>query len=136
MRVMIPLTVALALTASMIAAPLRPGHADSNFDETRLSTTTVGKPVVVGHHSNTNNKCQITRTPNITVTTPPAHGEISTRPGAYTVNKVGSHCNGREVEGVLVVYTPAAGFTGDDKFIYNVSYGTSVQTNTVAVSVH
>ncbi len=86
--------------------------------EIRVSTR-AGAPVVVLHEAEWTRTCSSTGGPQVTFSPQPANGLISTRPVEKVVRRCdagGCECKGRTVSGPEIVYTPQAGFKGQDRF--------------------
>jgi len=75
---------------------------------------------------------------------PPTHGSVAIRPGRFvfkTDNPKFVACNGTEMDGTIVFYTPAAGFAGTDNFVIVVplfshtgkNRGSDISTVTITV---
>lgn len=90
-------------------------------------------------HSHLGTNCRSDALPTIEVTTPPSSGTVVIRETVVTAATTGSartNCLGATTSGVGVFYTPAAGFTGLDRFRYTLTNpGGRSQTYAVIVGV-
>lgn len=84
--------------------------------------TTAGKAAEIGHHARWNANCDSAAAPRLSIEQPPAHGRLCVVPGpirpVMSRSGVGLNCVGRTIEGVHVVYSPHAAFTGIDTLRY------------------
>jgi hypothetical protein len=60
-------------------------------------------------------RCHYGSKPTPRVTTQPAHGKLSFQWISHKITDGMQNCNGKVVKGMLVTYTPAKGFHGQDK---------------------
>jgi hypothetical protein len=103
-------------------------------------TTPAGKEVLVRDHTEVTTSCTGSM-PVIDITHPPAHGKVDVRP-AHFVFRAGSgyaavkSCEGRDVDGGGVWYTPQAGFKGVDDFSYTVDHGAGKHRQTDTWNAH
>lgn len=92
-----------------------------NSNLTSGYTTLSGKPLKISHFISVNPDCSSKGYTVLRVITPPENGKISfvqsvdftsprLRPGTDF-----SHCNNKRIAGTSLIYTPNAGFIGDDK---------------------
>jgi hypothetical protein len=87
--------------------------------------TEPGREVLIRGFAEFHGNCTLRRVQTITVVDAPAHGRVETRPGVVTIgpNWVGNGaCEGTKLDGVQVFYVPAAGYTGSDRFSFDVGY--------------
>ncbi len=87
--------------------------------------TAPGREVTVRGFAEFDGNCRLRNVQRIQVVDAPAHGTVETRPGVVTIGKnwVGdTHCEGTKLDGVFVYYKPADGFTGTDRFSFDVDY--------------
>jgi hypothetical protein len=77
-----------------------------------------GRPARVFVFAGWDAACASTAAPQVTVTTAPAQGDVSFRPGQATsiAASAGGTCGGRKVTGTAVYYTARAGSSGTDRF--------------------
>ena len=88
-------------------------------------STRAGHEVLVRGFAEFDASCKLKRVQTITVAVPPTGGSVETRPGDVVIgpNWVGAgDCQGKTLRGVNVVYVPALGFTGADRFALDVGY--------------
>lgn len=85
---------------------------------TRSAPVVAGRPARVFVFAGWDEACTATAPPDITVTQPPAHGDISFRAGQETTIAASASgtCAGRTVTGTGVYYTARAGASGTDRF--------------------
>ncbi len=87
--------------------------------------TTTGREVLVRGFAEFDAQCRLKHVQSITVVDAPLHGRVETRPGQVVIgdNWVGSKdCGGTKLPGVRVFYVPATGYTGTDRFTFDVGY--------------
>ena len=116
-----------ACVLGMLLPALLLAGASAAAAETLHRATAAGQPVMIRRHVNFLSGCAGV-IPTITFTTPPAHGAVEVRPDHFFFPKgfAGSpfkDCEGREVDGGAIWYTPAAGFHGVDNFTWTVDFG-------------
>jgi hypothetical protein len=92
-----------------------------------LKTTEAGQPVKIRNHVKLSSGCG-GGAPEIDFTPNPAHGTISIRPDRFMLTKgwvsgTLMECEGRDVDGVAIWYTPQPGFHGVEQLAWTVSYG-------------
>jgi len=85
---------------------------------TRSAPVVAGRPARVFVFAGWDAACAATAAPDITVTQPPAQGEITFRAGQETTIAASASgtCAGRTVTGTGVYYTARAGASGTDQF--------------------
>ncbi len=124
--------VLLTLLAGPVAA-----MADA---PTILKTTPAGTPVKVRNHVELSSGC-VGSAPNISFSVKPAHGTIDIRPDRFVFGKgyvsgVMKACEGQQVDGIALWYTPAAGFHGIDQMTWTASFsGRSHRADTYSAQV-
>lgn len=69
-------------------------------------------------------------TPDIQITTPPAKGDVTLKPGQTTTVQFSSSgaCTGRQVTGTGIYYTARKGQTGPDSFAISAAAGSGAPT--------
>jgi hypothetical protein len=92
-----------------------------------MLTTKAGQAVKVRNHVKLGAGCT-GGAPEIDFTPAPAHGKIDIRTDRFVLQKgfvSGAlvDCEGRQVDGVAIWYTPDAGFHGVEKLTWTTSYG-------------
>ena len=99
------------------AAPL-PGDAPTADAAVRSSPVVPGRPARVFVFAGFGDKCEPVAAPQITVTAPPAKGEVTFVPGQDTTIQYSAQgtCIGQKTKGTGVYYTARAGQTGTDRF--------------------
>jgi hypothetical protein len=90
-------------------------------------TTPAGQPVKIRNHVKLSPGCGGS-SPEIDFSPGPAHGKVEVKPDRFVFGKgyvSGGlrECEGREVDGVAIWYTPAPGFHGVDQFTWSASFG-------------
>jgi len=96
--------------------------------EQLLRTTSAGQPVKIRDHGLTLG-CEGVP-PVITFTQQPAHGSVDIRPSRFVFAKgyvtgTTKTCEGQNVDGIAIWYTPAAGFHGVDQIAWLADFGGS-----------
>lgn len=85
--------------------------------ETYTRTTTVGKPVVAMVTGNyTFNSCETWEPPEPSLWVEPKHGKVTHGLHRLPLKAPGNRCDGKLIDYRVSVYTPNAGFKGQDKF--------------------
>lgn len=100
-------------------------------------TTEAGTAVLVTHHAALDEGCGGS-IPPIQVTQAPAHGTVDVRPARFVMKGAfagRTDCNGREVDGAAVWYTPAAGYHGSDGFALSIHHGRKNYADSVRITV-
>jgi hypothetical protein len=94
------------------------GEAPTQDAATRSMPVVPGRPARVFVFAGWDAACAPTAAPQVSVTAPPAQGDISFRPGQQTTiaASAGGTCSGRTVTGTGVYYTARAGAAGTDRF--------------------
>lgn len=99
--------VALAATTMALAG----------CNETYTRTTTVGKPVVALVAGNyTSGSCETWEPPEPSLWVEPKHGTVAHGLHRLPLKLPGNPCDGKLIDYRYSVYTPNAGFRGQDKF--------------------
>ena len=114
----------IAVVALVVAAGLGVAAAQAPPLVVKRSTR-AGHEVLVRGFAEFDASCKLKRVQTITVAVPPTGGSVETRPGDVVIgpNWVGAaDCQGKTLRGVNVVYVPAPGFTGADRFSLDVGY--------------
>jgi len=85
---------------------------------TRTSPVIVGRPARVFVMAGVGKNCEALPAPAITITAPPAKGEVTFRPGQETVIAASAQgtCANQKAIGTGIYYTARAGSTGTDIF--------------------
>lgn len=87
--------------------------------------TRAGEEVIVRGFAEFDGQCRLKNVQRITVASAPTGGSVEMRPGDVVIgpNWVGAgQCAGTTLPGVQVFYVPAPGFTGTDRFSFDVVY--------------
>lgn len=85
--------------------------------ETYTRTTTAGKPVVAMVTGNyTFNSCETWEPPEPSLWVEPKHGKVTHGLHRLPLKAPGNRCDGKLIDYRVSVYTPNAGFKGQDKF--------------------
>ena len=111
------------LAAILIAASALPVLADEALVVRKQ--TRAGEDVVVRGFAEFDAQCRLKGVQQIAVASAPRGGSVEMRPGDVVIgpNWVGrGQCAGTTLRGVQVVYVPAPGFTGTDRFSLDVRY--------------
>lgn len=120
-RVLRLLPATALLSACSAAGPtagppsLPPATVDS---ATRSAPVVPGRPARVFVFAGWDGACATLAAPQVTVTSPPAQGEVSFRPGQETTiaGSATGPCAGKRATGTGVYYTARAGAAGSDRF--------------------
>ena len=85
---------------------------------TRASPVVVGRPARVFVFAGVGARCETLSPPQLTVTVPPAKGELSFKPGQPTLiaTPAKGTCAGRDALGTGMYYNARAGSDGIDRF--------------------
>jgi len=98
-----------------------------NETRTHTASTVAGQEVIFDRHARWRSAdCSEGPPPVIQIDSPPRHGKVLTRPGAYTPTTSSdgdTHCLGRLMKGIFLVYQPDDGFVGTDSLSYTVDFG-------------
>ncbi len=131
--------IAAAIGAVALCGAARPASAQiGETDRMIQRQTTAGQAVRIWPYVKLNHRCQQNGTPQISLLTPPAHGSIEQRSEEVAITTVlpgGNDCRGKSAPGIAVWYTPAAGFKGQERFDYQVTYGSLSRHDTIVVDV-
>ena len=87
--------------------------------------TRAGQEVLVRGFADIDAQCRLKHVQKIAIASAPRGGRDETRPGDVVIgaNWVGAgHCEGTTLRGAQVIYVPAPGFTGTDRFSLDVAY--------------
>jgi hypothetical protein len=105
-------------TVSLAKEPLRlpPDGAHFSF------IVDPGEKVRIWGYAQPDAQCNSPTVPLILNSTPPQHGALLGRSESFTQTSTrsGIYCIGHRINGVVVYYTPEAGFHGIDRFEYDV----------------
>lgn len=83
---------------------------------TVTGTVPAGKSTVVGTYGMySQSDCTTWELPEVSVTTQPTHGSITTSMAPSAFDK-GHPCYGKSINQRVITYTPKAGFRGQDRF--------------------
>lgn len=95
-----------------------PAEAPTLDAATRTMPVVAGRPARVFVFAGWDAACAAMAAPQVSVTTAPAQGDVSFRPGQATsiAASAGGTCAGRTVTGTGVYYTARAGASGSDRF--------------------
>ncbi|HRO50215.1 MAG TPA: hypothetical protein PLW75_08750 [Hyphomicrobium sp.] len=147
------LTTRLALLAAALASPAMTGCTASaphvTGDGTAVSDAAGGdgvrrEPVVAGRRARVfvmagfDADCRSQPEPALTVTVPPAKGDVSFQPGQQTAIRTSATgtCTGATVTGTGIYYTARPGETGQDAFTVSaVSSAGSVTERSFTVTI-
>jgi hypothetical protein len=125
------------LAWAMLAAPAV--AADSTPPERTVTafTTDIDHEVRIAAYVQFRSRnCVPDGAPSIEIVTKPNHGSVSLRPGPILVKESRSgDCVGYTFPGVNIWYTPAAGFSGADRFDYDVFFTKDTRHNTATIDV-
>jgi hypothetical protein len=113
-RHVVPVLLALLAVPAVADAP------------TILRTTPAGTPVRVRRHVELSSGC-VGSAPTITFSVKPAHGTVDIRPDRFVFGKgyvsgAMKACEGQQVDGIAIWYTPAAGFHGVDQIAWTAGF--------------
>jgi hypothetical protein len=99
------------------SAPL-PGDAPTADAAVRSTPVVPGRPARVFIFAGFGKQCEPVGAPQITITAPPAKGEVSFVPGQETTIQYSAQgtCIGQKTQGTGVYYTARAGQQGTDRF--------------------
>ena len=119
---------AAALAAALLATALptcQPAHAQRVLAREQVfhRSTDAGEERRVFTYAQYHRDCQPDDPPRIVLRVPPEHGSMVLRPRPSTVTAVregGYDCSGHTYPGIAVVYVPAPGFHGNDRFEWDV----------------
>ena len=112
-------------TAAVLALTLACSglYAQSQGPFKKKRRTDANQEVLVDSHVHYTDQCTSASAPLIDVTQPPQHGRVDVREGDVIAkpHAVGiADCTGTTLRGVLVYYTPARDFVGQEFFTYDV----------------
>jgi hypothetical protein len=116
----VPLVLVLLAGASVaLADDVPPIH----------KATPAGQAVKLRNHVKLTSTCAGSE-PTISFSQKPAHGTVDVRPDRFTfgegyVSGALKACEGRQVDGIAIWYTPAAGFHGVDQISWTADFGGS-----------
>ena len=107
------------------AVPL-PGDAPTADTAVRSAPVVPGRAARVFVFAGFGDKCEEVAAPQITITAPPAKGEVTFVPGQETTiqHSAQGTCIGQKVQGTGVYYTARAGQRGTDRFALSAKLGT------------
>jgi hypothetical protein len=108
-------------------------------DQHLTKTTEAAKAVSILGYSRSNQSCEGIEPPALYLDKPPDHGTICFRPGNIKLSEaiVGglTHCLGRTIRGVSVIYLPRWGYIGPDDVRYTVVFPQARQSVYVDLTV-
>ncbi len=126
-----------AVDATATQTPVAPGAVTQDA-ATRTSPVVVGRPARVFVFAGVGKNCEALAAPAVTITAPPAKGDLSFKPGqetAITASAQGT-CVGQKSTGTGVYYTARAGSEGTDRFSVSAKLaGGEVSTRTFEVRI-
>jgi hypothetical protein len=109
--------------ALMATSSFSPALAE---DQRLAKTTRADHDVVILGYGRSNQNCESIDPPALYLEKPPDHGTVCFRTNDITINKaiVGNltHCIGRKIHGVVVVYSPGWKYAGPDDVRYTVIF--------------
>ncbi len=128
------------LVLACLGAAATPGGAQTRIarNQTFERRGEPGQEIRVFTYVRFHRDCQPDLPPGIVVRTGPAHGTVSIQPRPSTVTVVregGVDCTGRTYSGMAVLYTPAIGFHGTDRFEWDVMNGSTTAHDSAIVDV-
>ena len=101
-------------------AALQPdaGQQPTTGAATRSSPVVVGRPARVFVFAGVGKNCEPVAAPAIVITSPPAKGDVSFKPGQQTTIAASAQgtCTGKTSTGTGIYYTARAGSNGTDRF--------------------
>ena len=99
------------------SAPL-PGNAPAGAVTVRSAPVVPGRPARVFIFAGFGDHCEPVAAPQITITEPPAKGDVSFVPGQETTIQSSAQgtCIGEKAQGTGIYYTARAGQNGTDRF--------------------
>jgi hypothetical protein len=105
-----------------------PGEAPAPTADAAVRSTPVvpGRPARVFVLAGFGKSCEQVAAPQITITHPPAKGEVSFMPGQETTIQYSAQgtCIGQKTQGTGIYYTARTGQTGTDRFAISAKLGT------------
>jgi hypothetical protein len=107
-------------------------------EQTFNRSVRAGQELRVFTYARWHRNCSPLEMPRIVVRTQPAHGTVSLRAGPTTVSFIRAgepDCTGHTYQGMGVWYLPAPGFTGTDKFDWDVIGSGNASHDTAVVEV-
>ncbi len=139
--------IAVALTACSSPGPESPaaGTQPANSEAapatdaaTRASPVVAGRPARVFVMAGVDQACKPLPAPQITITQPPAKGDVTFKPGQETTLAATAQgtCVGQKSIGTGIYYTARAGSTGTDRFMIEAKLASGeVATRTFEVRI-
>jgi hypothetical protein len=100
--------------------------------ETVRGTVPANKSTVVGFFnvlSGEGSTCQQPQKPEMQIVTAPQHGSVTFRWARHKWNGMRSACKGVGVAGMEIIYTPARGYHGPDRFKIGAQYAQYVEAS-------
>ncbi len=129
----------LALALIVWTALLAPGaaRADTAPAHTLRRSTAVDTDVRINTYVQYRARgCAAEGGPRIELRTKPAHGTVSLRASSVVISESPTgECAGSTLPGLAVWYTPQPGYSGQDRFEYDVFYVKSIAHETSVVDV-
>ncbi len=105
---------------------------------TRSQPVVAGRPARVFVFAGVGKKCEPIAEPQVTITAPPAKGDIKLQPGQETaiMSSAQGTCIGAKAKGTGVYYTARAGQVGTDRFAVEAKLASGeVSTRTFEVTI-
>lgn len=95
-------------------------------DQHLTRTTVADRQVTILGYARSNPACEGVDPPSLYVDNPPEHGNLCYRESKVKLQEaiVGNltHCVGRQIPGIVVIYVPQSGYTGPDSMRYTVIF--------------
>lgn len=81
-----------------------------------------GRPSVIGfYYTYTRDTCSYGSKPKFKVTLAPEHGNVTAKWQGYKMGKEARNCNGKQMYGMMIIYSPHKGFHGKDVVKFTLS---------------
>ncbi|MFM1813590.1 MAG: hypothetical protein RLZ98_285 [Pseudomonadota bacterium] len=121
----------LSLATALVLAGCAQGNITTGSVETKPEAAKRGTPVVAGREARMyvmagfKEKDCSALTPDVKVTTAPAKGEVTFKPGQQTLvqSSISGSCVGKQIAGTGIYYTARKGETGADTFTITATAG-------------
>jgi hypothetical protein len=115
------MVIAVALlSSSAVVKAAEPAEAAARSRHTAADT-----PVELRAHAHWSSECRSATLPSVSWVDKPAHGHVDEHAGEITIQASSGgdkKCEGVEVHGLHLIYTPEAGFHGIDHVSYDLRY--------------
>jgi hypothetical protein len=112
------------LAACQSAAPVKTASEVALKTQTIYRVSYAGQQIYAGHWFNLRPDCSLNNVPTGTILTPPAHGTAEFKTiedyTFYPTTSTRFACNKQKSKMLVLVYTPAKDYTGDDSVLVNV----------------